>query len=328
MTRVRPDPSQPRLAPRTGAAMAAVLALSLAGCGGRAPEPPAPPPVPPAKVGVSLASYHYDVEAVERWERAVGHRADVLQTFVGWEYDDADELAEFPTFRAQQLAAEGRTLEITWGPQNPSKEVDQPKFSLDSIVAGEHDDYVRSFAEAVKKSGLEIRLRFGHEMNGAWTSYSEENSGNDRGDFVRAWRHLHDVFADVGATDVVWVWSPNIVGPDQTPLPGLYPGDAFVDLVGIDGYSYPRSVCPSPSNLFDETLRGVRAISDRPVVLAEVGVERRCPDRAAWIRDLFDWAGEHGVREVTWWERGDDRDDYRILDDPAALRAFRAAVDR
>lgn len=279
-------------------------------------------------MGVSLASYHYDVEAVQRWERVVDHRADVLQTFVGWEYDDDPRLANFPAFRAEQIAAGGRTLEITWGPQNPSRGRDQPQFSLDSIASGQHDDYVRSFAEAVKKSGLRIRLRFAHEMNGEWNPYSEANSGNGPGDFARAWRHLHDAFTDVGATDVVWVWSPNIVGPDLTPLRGLYPGDAFVDLVGIDGYSNPRTGCPSPSALFDETLRQVWEIADRPVVLAEVGVERRCPDRAAWITDLFAWADDNEVRRVTWWERGDERDDYRILDDPPALSAFRAAINR
>lgn len=305
--------------------MVVLAVLGLAGC---STPPPAPTPLRPVQVGVSLPTYHYDVGAVERWEKTVGHRADVLQTFVGWQYDGDERLADFPSFRAGQIAADGRTLEVTWGPQNPSKGLDQPRFSLDGIASGTHDAYVRSFAEAVEESGLRVRMRFAHEMNGSWTSYSETNSGNQAGDFVRAWRHVHDVFADVGATDVVWVWSPNVVGPDQTPLPGLYPGDAFVDLVGIDGYSYPRSGCPSPGRLFDQTVDQVREITRRPVVLAEVGVARTCPDRAAWVTSLFAWARDHDVRGLTWWERATDRDDYRLADDPPALRAYRAAVER
>lgn len=301
-----------------------VLAVTGTGCSG----PDEQVARDPVAVGVSLPSYHYDVSAVRAWEAAVGHRADVVQTFVSWEYDGEPGLNDFPADDARKISEGGRTLEVSWVPSNPDDGRDQKGFSLDSIARGEHDAYVRSFAEDVRDSGLHLRVRFGHEMNGDWQSFNESNSGNDPGDFARAWRRVHDVFADVGATDVEWVWSPNIVGPDQTPLPGLYPGDAFVDLVGIDGYSYPKSGCPGPSLLFDETLREVRAITQRPVILAEVGVERRCPDRAAWVTDLFGWAEEHDVREVTWWERGGDRDDFRLAGDQAALEAYRAAVDR
>ena len=301
-----------------------LLALAGTGCSG----PDGQVARTPVAVGVSLPSYHYDVSAIRAWERAVGHRADVVQTFVSWEYDGEPGLDDFPTDDARRISRSGRTLEVTWVPSNPADGRDQERFSLDSIAAGRHDDYVRSFAEEVRDSGLHVRLRLGHEMNGAWQPFNESNSGNDPGDFARAWRHVHDVFADVGATNVEWVWSPNIVGPGLTPLVGLYPGDAFVDLVGIDGYSYPRSGCPGPARLFDETLRQVLKITERPVVLAEVGVARTCAHRATWVTDLFAWAREHDVREVTWWERRTDRDDFRLADDPAALEAYRAAVDR
>lgn len=301
-----------------------VLALAMTGCS----DPDEQVAQEAVAVGVSLPSYHYDVSAVRDWEAAVGQRADVVQTFVSWEYDDEPGLNDFPADEAREISKGGRTLEVSWVPSNPDDGRDQKDFSLDSIAGGAHDDYVRSFAEEVRDSGLHVRLRLGHEMNGNWQAFNESNSGNDAGDFARAWRHVHDLFSDVGATDVEWVWSPNIVGPDLTPLAGLYPGDAFVDVVGIDGYSYPKSGCPSPSLLFDETLREVRAITQRPVGLAEVGVERRCPDRAAWVTDLFGWAEEHGVREITWWERAGDRDDFRLAGDNAPLEAYRAAVDR
>lgn len=296
----------------------------LAGCSG--PEGDDRREATPIQLGVALETYHYDVTALEEWEDAVGARADILQTFVSWEYDGEPGLNRFPADRAARISEGDRTVEVTWVPSNPDGGVDQPDFSLDSIAGGEHDDYVRSFAQDVEDSGLAIRLRLGHEMNGAWQSFSEQNSGNEAGDFARAWRHVHDVFTDVGATDVQWVWSPNVEHDGDTALEGLYPGDAFVDVVGIDGYSYSTSGCPDPEELFGSTAASVREITGRPLWLAEVGVGVDCPGRDQWITELFSWAHEAGVAGVTWWERGGNGTDYALLDDRSSLSAYREAV--
>lgn len=306
---------------RAASALVVLAVGATAGCAG---EPDAPRA--PLGVGVSLPGYHYDVGAVEEWEEVVGRRADVVQTFVGWEYPD-EELSEFPAGRAEQITRPGRTLELTWNPTNPAEGDDQPEFALAGIADGDHDEYVRSFASDVATSGLAVRVRFGHEMNGDWQTYSEQRSGNRPGDFVAAWRHVHGLFEEEGATDVTWVWSPNVVGPGTTPLPGLYPGDEYVDVVGIDGYSYPRQECRGPVEVFGETLRQVRELTRRPVELAEVGVAVGCPDRDRWIADLGRWVEENDVRALTWWERDVEQGDYRVVPDERALAAFRDLVD-
>jgi beta-mannanase len=47
---------------------------------------------------------------------------------------------------------------------------------------------------------------------------------------------VHDLFAAAGARNVTWMWSPNVTYPGAAPLAGLYPGDDYVDWVGLSGY--------------------------------------------------------------------------------------------
>lgn len=308
--------------PRLAAAVLAALLLPAGASGASAAESPH------RTVGVSLPSYHYDAGKVTEHERLVRHDVDVLQTFVGWQYDGQPGLSDFPTDRARQINATGATLEVTWGPSNHRNGARDPEFALAGIARGDHDAYVRRFAAAVRDSGAPVRIRFGHEMNGRWQPWNESNSGNRPGDFARAWRHLHDVFGQVGASNAVWVWSPNVVGPNQTPLAGLYPGDAYVDEVGIDGYSYPRSGCPAPARLFGPTLTQVRRFSQRPIRLAEVAVATTCPDRARWITSLFDYLdATPAITGLTWWQRSGDGYDWRVTDG-SALEAMRAGLAR
>ncbi len=53
-------------------------------------------------------------------------------------------------------------------------------------------------------------------------------NGNQAGDYVAAWQHVHDGVAATGATNVQWVWSPNVPYWGSTGLAGLYPGTAYL----------------------------------------------------------------------------------------------------
>ena len=71
-------------------------------------------------------------------------------------------------------------------------------------------------------------------MNGdeAW-------SGNNAPLYVSAYRHIHDLFVAAGATNVVWVWCPNITDNDggNRATMDYYPRHAYVDWTGVDGYN-------------------------------------------------------------------------------------------
>ena len=113
------------------------------------------------------------------------------------------------------------------------------------VADGSDDDWLTTQAQAMKNFGHPIFLLFDEEMNGTWYPYSPGVDGNTAADFVAMWRHVHDIFASVGATNVTWVWCPNVTAPDGTsttpPLVQLYPGDAYVDWTGLNGYNWGGS---------------------------------------------------------------------------------------
>src|SRR5438477_654456 len=77
-----------------------------------------------------------------------------------------------------------------------------------------------------------------HDPGGA----DEGCGGHDPARYIAAWRRIHDRFVAAGATNVVWVWAPNVTDVEGGPeTMAYYPGDAYVDWTGVDGYNWGTS---------------------------------------------------------------------------------------
>lgn len=143
---------------------------------------------------------------------------------------------------------------IDWASWDSSKGSNQPEFALKNITNGDtyvyagqtFDSYVTQWAQAARDWGHPFFLRFNWEMNGwwkfPWATAADPNSGivvnnNTAQDYINAWRHVHDIFTKVGANNVTWVWCPNISSVNTIPMSQLYPGDAYVDWICLDGYN-------------------------------------------------------------------------------------------
>ncbi|ADG76075.1 glycoside hydrolase family 26 [Cellulomonas flavigena DSM 20109] len=196
---------------------------------------------------------------------------------------------------------------VTWEsrPMEASNsQATEPEYSLPRIIGGAFDDYLRQYARDVKALGLPVAIRLNHEMNGGWYPWGELGSngvqvnGNNRGDYVKMWRHVHDIFQAEGANEhVIWVWSPNIVNnlPQRNVslayTASMYPGDEYVDWVGLSGYYRPPFAADQTATFsytFDRSLKQLRAITSKPILLAEIGAsETGGGDKPAWVADLF-----------------------------------------
>ncbi|RAJ38884.1 glycosyl hydrolase family 26 [Kitasatospora sp. SolWspMP-SS2h] len=253
--------------------------------------------------------------------QAAGVRSTVQEYFLKWN-QDFDRKAFDASYRL------GGVPLLTWEPwSGGDKAVDQPEFALARIAAGAHDDYVRRFAQDVKKAGRPVVLRFAHEMNEPWYTWSEERNGNRRGDYVAAWRHIHDVFEQQGVTNAVWFWCPDLQSPGKSPLSRYYPGDDYVDWIGTEAYSTEGET--TAEQLLGATYRELTALSDKPLFIGEAGV-RPSDVKAALIRDLFSWLSAHPrVIGFVWFQFSDadgSRYDWRFTTSPAAQRAFREGL--
>ena len=109
---------------------------------------------------------------------------------------------------------------------------------LRSIASGRYDGAILTWMRQAAAYGHPFFLVLDVEMNGNWEGYSPGANGNTPADFVSMWRHVHDLATRAGATNITWVWAPNVDPRHMfTPYRQLYPGADYVDWTGLDGFN-------------------------------------------------------------------------------------------
>ncbi len=239
----------------------------------------------------------------------------------------------FPLTPMEDIRAHGAIPVFSWSSQALPSSLDEPDFQLADVVAGTYDDYIREFAEEAREWGHPFFLRFDWEMNGNWFPWSEGVNGNQPGEYVAAWRHVHDIFASVGATNATWVWCPMIdPGGKLGNLAGNYPGPEYVDWTGLDGYNWGPA--HGAWTGFDEAYRSTYdAIAEsiapgKPLLIGEIGSTESGGSKAEWISEaLAAIPTEYPqVRGVAWFDNFEDGMDWPIETSASAVRAFAAGV--
>lgn len=197
--------------------------------------------------------------------------------------------------------------------------------TLASIAAGGSDAYLRSYADAVIAFGHPVILSFGHEMNGTWYSWGDGHT--PPATFVAAWRHVVHVFRAAGAANVTWLWTVNSVDGASSALSQWWPGAAWVNWTGIDGYYFRAT--DTFDSVFGSTITDIRAFSSAPLLIAETAVGTT-PNRESQIDGLFAGVSAERLAGVVWFDEvqnsGLYHQDWRLENDPSALAAFTAAV--
>src|SRR6478609_4651515 len=305
---------------RSGRGGSAAASGSGGGSGAANPSPPRPDnpsapaapttPTAPSKAAlVNPTSRYfgmYTEQAPFNWAtfddaaNEVGRQQSMVGFFGGW--DEA--------YRANAVTRawqRGMLPMLTWESRpigSGNDVVDEPDYTLPKIIAGDFDAYLTQYAKDIASTGLPLAIRLDHEMNGVWYPWAEQTgsgapiNGNNVGDYVKMWQHVHDVFEANGANQyVIWVWAPNIVnnlpaanqGTDF--LRSLYPGDAYVDWVGVSGYQRPPYKADNDATFsytFDRTLNQLREITDKKILLAEVGASEVGGTKPAWVTSFFE----------------------------------------
>lgn len=275
------------------------------------------PPAGSAWLGVATPAVAPDVG---QFTAHAGRTPALVEYFRDWQ-------SGFDTATANAVRALGATPVVTWEPWDSTLGgANQPRYALNRITAGAYDAYIRSWAAAAAAWGHPLFVRFAHEMNGNWYPWAEGVNGNRKGDFVRAWRHVHDIVLRAGARNVSWIWSVNRDYTGSTPLAGLYPGDAYVDWEGVDVYNGGTAVAMggwlSFSQAFDPTYNDLRSFSAKPLLISETASAEAGGSKAAWINGFF--AALHAdpaIRGFCWFNFVKETD-WRIESSLAAQSAF------
>lgn len=149
-----------------------------------------------------------------------GKNHAIYLTYTHWRQKYADTDSYFPLSFAAKAKKVGSAIQIGWEPSNGLNDV-------------KDDEYVRQFAREAKQSGVPVFLRFASEMNGEWVPWS-----GDPKKYIEKFRLVSKIMKEE-APNVIMVWSPNFLPRDN--IDPYYPGDAWVDWVGLSLYTIPYS---------------------------------------------------------------------------------------
>ncbi|TDT40931.1 glycosyl hydrolase family 26 [Streptomyces sp. BK208] len=159
-------------------------------------------------------------------------------------------------------------------------------------AAGRFDRHFRALAERLVALKVpDTVLVLGWEMNG--TTYTHR-CGPDPEAWKAYWNRIVTTMRAVPGQKFRFDFAPSR-GRDAVPWTQCYPGDATVDIIGMDSYDQPRGMS------FDEQVGepyGLQAHVDfakahgKPVSYPEWGLFRN-GDNAAYMRRMLAWMDEH-----------------------------------
>lgn len=284
-----------------------------------------------AYYGAYVDGYPWDQNALTTFETDAGKNVAIAHFYVGWAMTDGSQNFNFNGWM-DSARNHGSIPMVTWEPWDYRNGVNQPDYQLSDIYRGTYDAYITKWAQDSKAWGYPYFLRFAHEMNGNWYPWSEQVNGNKRGDYVKVWRHVHDIFTSVGVTNVTWVWSPNVIYTGSSPLSRLYPGGNYVDWVAMDGYNWGTNyghLWQSFSQIFSQTYNSLLALApDKPIMIAETGSAEDGGNKADWIVDAFNQLPNNfpKIQAVVWFNKNNNPPDWRIESSTASQSAFANAI--
>jgi beta-mannanase len=239
---------------------------------------------------------------------------------------------------------------VTWDPKiwEGNRRAGLPdEVDLTDIIAGKWDGYIRSWARDARSFGGPLFIRWAHEMNGDWYPYSGAFYGGgstDRFDpsrfdgpevYALAYLRVHGIFQTEGATNVSWVFSPNVLSfPDESwnePRRYIeYIGPENVDWIGFDGYNWgdhhpgePR--WRTPEELFAPITSRFLSYG-LPMMIAETASAEAGGDKAEWVGNLYRSAQSLGLRGVVYTDFDDKGAALVIESSGASTQAFREAL--
>ncbi|MEX0754563.1 MAG: glycosyl hydrolase [Actinomycetota bacterium] len=190
--------------------------------------------------------------AIRDLERKTGRQLDVNHFYYAFD-------KPFPTWREPWSLRRGGIPMISWNGT-----------SAGAIAGGRYDTMIRQRADAVRELGAPVILRFFWEMDGKPELIASPSQ------YIKAWRHVHDIFVRRGATNAAWSWCPNGWAFTEGRAQRFYPGKRYVDWLCADGYNWfpgkRGSKWRSFAEIFTDFYRwGVKL--DKPMMVGETGVQ-------------------------------------------------------
>ncbi|MGP3966127.1 glycoside hydrolase family 26 protein [Streptomyces sp. 6N223] len=222
-------------------------------------------------------------------ESDIGREFDIIHRY--HDFSNKGSQGIFPDQWERRLAngedGADRTLLLNWTTRIHGSD---ERVSWQQVASGAYDESViRPAAQRVKEWDRPIFLAFDHEAEG-----NRRPTQGDGADYVAAWRHIYEIFQEVGADNVIWTWiHVGWIGLEHT-VKSFYPGDEYVDWIGYDPFNY--YVCRdnewrSPGEAIGRWYNWLQrnGFDHKPILLGEYGTVADPENewaQAEWYRNL------------------------------------------
>ncbi len=263
-------------------------------------------------------------------ENKLDYNFDILLYYSHFESDDSINRVKTVI---EEAARNGRTVELTLQTQ-ASDEGNM----VYAILDGEYDDFLSEYARVIADLKSPVLFRLCNEMNGDWCEYSAFHTSKDTDIFNEMYKYVYEIFEKQGANAyTIWVWNPN-----EKSFPdykwnyefNYYPGDEYVDVVGITGYNtgsyYEGEEWREFEDIYDSIYKRTVANYDKPLMITEFACSSSGGDKVKWIKNMFSKIEDYeAIKVAVWWDGCDYDSDgkvarsYLIEEDEKTIQTFK-----
>lgn len=296
-----------------------------------------PPSVKPVPMGVYAGAS--DAQQVATFEQRLGRRMDRVHDYLDKRTWRRMTQLRWMTSRWERGGFSNRLVLTV--PMLP----DRGKGTLAQGAAGRFNQHFRKIAEGLVKGGQRRAvLGIGPEFNGKWFRWSIAQPRGGRL-YAAYFRQIVKTMRSVRGARFKFDWSPNAGsayvdgGRRQLSAGSAYPGNAFVDYIGLDIFDHswaPGSA--SPKARWREFLSMKNGLAwharfaarhNKPMSFPEWGLSQRPDGRGGgdnpyFVRKMFEWVQTHRVAYHVYFEAGDPDADSRVFSGtfPRAAESF------
>ncbi|MFZ6038488.1 glycoside hydrolase family 26 protein [Seramator thermalis] len=220
----------------------------------------------------------------------------------------------------------GGMITMSWHVNNPltdgdSWDVKNEENAVASVLPGgqNHNKFLRwlqsaaDFFNSLKtEDGTKIPIVFRpwHEHTGSWFWWGKDLCATE--EYKQLWKMTVEFFRGKGVNNLLYAYSPDIQGPGQIYME-RYPGDEYVDILGLDGYhrdneagieSFQNSLNTILSFMTDEGKK-----RNKPIALTETGLEA-IPIANWWTGVLLPIVDKYPISYVMVWRNARERENH------------------
>lgn len=280
--------------------------------------------------GYALHGHPITKQKIEEAATTAGVKPNIILFFLQWPENPSDPQVTFPRPSVRTIHQNKSLPCISWEPMY-LRDGEEHVVLAETILAGKYDEYIRNFARSAREWGHPVLLRFAHEMNIRRYHWGvrKENYGPRSPDlYQRMYRHVANIFREVGADNVAFVWCPNAESvPDTSSdnssgwnaAENYYPGHQFVDIIGIDGYNWGTSRkqkehgwtshWQSAEEIFGDLINSIDTFApDKPLMVCEFASADVGGNRKKWFPRTIKTFARWKVDGAIWFQANSELD--------------------